>query len=152
MQPMMVQMLFMLREVASPTGAGNGFEGPLDRGVAPPQSCAMDRSTVSRLCAALPGALLDHPWDEGHDAWKIGGRIFALVGASAHGVTVKCPDVETAALLIETGRAERAPYMHRSWVLLPFGPDLAEDEAEHRIAVSYRLIREGLPRRIRETL
>ncbi|EKX59142.1 hypothetical protein D516_3865 [Rhodobacter sp. AKP1] len=152
MQPMMVQMLFMREEVASSAGAGNGFAEPLDRAATPPQSWPMDRSTVSRLCAGLPGALLDHPWDEGHDAWKIGGKIFALVGASGHGVTVKCPDVETAVLLIETGRAERAPYMHRSWVLLPFGPDLAEDEAEHRISVSYRLIREGLPRRIRETL
>lgn len=152
MQPMMVQMLFMPEEVTSPAAAGNEFAEPLDRAATPPQSWPMDRSTVSRLCAALPGALLDHPWDEGHDAWKIGGKIFALVGASGHGVTVKCPDFETAALLIETGRAERAPYMHRSWVLLPFGPDLAEDEAEHRITVSYRLIREALPRRIRETL
>ncbi|SNS21396.1 Predicted DNA-binding protein, MmcQ/YjbR family [[Luteovulum] sphaeroides subsp. megalophilum] len=152
MQPMMVQMLFMPEEVASSAAAGNGFAEPLDRAATPPQSWPMDRTTVSRLCAGLPGALLDHPWDAGHDAWKIGGKIFALVGASGHGVTVKCPDVETAALLIETGRAERAPYMHRSWVLLPFGPDLAEAEAEHRITVSYSLIREALPRRIRETL
>ncbi|MGP3696382.1 MmcQ/YjbR family DNA-binding protein [Rhodobacter sp. NSM] len=112
----------------------------------------MNRATVSRICADLPGATLDHPWDERHDAWKIGGRIFALVGALDQGVTVKCPDVETAALLIETGRAVRAPYMHRSWVLLPFVPPTPEEELRHRIGVSYKLIRGSLPRKLRDAL
>ncbi|MCE6953175.1 MmcQ/YjbR family DNA-binding protein [Cereibacter sphaeroides] len=112
----------------------------------------MDRAATNRICAALPGATLDHPWDERHDAWKIGGRIFALIGAQDHGVTVKCPDPETAALLVETGRAERAPYMHRSWVLLPFGPTADMDEVRHRIEVSFRLIRDALPRKVRAAL
>jgi hypothetical protein len=64
---------------------------------------------------------------------------------------VKCPDVETAAMLIEAGVARKAPYFHKSWVQLDL-PALNACEAEHRIAVSYATIRRGLPRSVREAL
>ncbi|WP_332461068.1 hypothetical protein [Rhodobacter sp. CZR27] len=42
--------------------------------------------------------------------------------------------------------------MHRSWVLLPFGPAADMDEVRHRIEVSFRLIRDALPRKVRAAL
>jgi predicted DNA-binding protein (MmcQ/YjbR family) len=58
----------------------------------------MSRAFVNAHCARLPGAEVSDPWGGGHDAWKVGGKLFALVGATEdHGVSVKCPDVETAA-------------------------------------------------------
>ncbi|NBC96734.1 MAG: MmcQ/YjbR family DNA-binding protein [Deinococcus-Thermus bacterium] len=111
----------------------------------------MDRASVNRICAAFPGAERSDPWGGGHDAWKVGGRMFACIGSEGRGVAVKTPDIETAAMLIEVGVAERAPYFHRSWVLLPFGATDA-DEARHRLAVSYDLIRAKLPKRLRAEL
>ncbi len=108
------------------------------------------RETVAGHCRALAGAELTHPWDDAHDAWKVGGRIFALVGARAEGVSVKCADVETAAMLIDVGVATRAPYLHRSWVLLPEGA--APDELAHRVAASYDIVRAKLPKAVRLTL
>lgn len=112
----------------------------------------MTRAVVNAYCATLPGAEVSDPWGGGHDAWKVGGRLFAVVGAMAdHGVSVKCPDVETAALLIEVGRAVPAPYFHRSWVRLPWGI-VPDEELKERLSTSYRAIRAGLTKKIQASL
>lgn len=111
----------------------------------------MSRALVNAHCASLPGAEVSDPWGGGHDAWKVGGKIFALVGAVGDGVSVKCPDVETAQLLIDVGRAERAPYLHASWVRIPWG---AAGDAElcERLTSSYCLIRAKLSKKLRTIL
>ena len=112
----------------------------------------MTRAFVNAHCVTLPGAERSDPWGGGHDAWKVGGKMFAVVGAmDDHGVSVKCADVETAQLLIDMGRALRAPYLHRSWVRLPWGA-VPEDELRARIDQSYRIIRAGLPKKVQAGL
>lgn len=111
----------------------------------------MDRAFVNACCAALPGAEVSDPWGGGHDAWKVGGKMFACIGAVTPGVSVKTADVETAGLLIEIGRAERAPYFHASWVLLRWGT-VPEDEMRERLVTSYRIVRAGLPKRVQAAL
>ncbi len=112
----------------------------------------MTRELVNATCADLPGAEVCDPWGGGHDAWKVGGKLFAIVGAMADfGVSVKCADPETAALLIDLGRAERAPYLHASWVRIPWGRMDATELAE-RLESSYRLIRARLPKRVQAGL
>ncbi|MBP7003341.1 MmcQ/YjbR family DNA-binding protein [Amaricoccus sp.] len=110
----------------------------------------MSRAFVNAHCAGLPGAEASDPWGGGHDAWKVGGKMFAMVGAMDLGVSVKTPDPETAALLIELGLAERAPYLHASWVRLPWGR--ASEELARRLDVSYDLIRARLPKQVRTSL
>ena len=111
----------------------------------------MDRGFVNSVCATLPGAELSDPWGGGHDAWKVGGKMFACIGAVTPGVSVKTPDVETAGLLIEMGRAERAPYVHRSWVLVRWGA-VPEDEMRERLVTSYRIVRSGLTKKAQAQL
>lgn len=53
-------------------------------------------------------------------------------------------------MLIETGVGIKAPYFHRSWVLLPF--DTPDDELRHRLAESYRLVRRRLTKKAQATL
>jgi predicted DNA-binding protein (MmcQ/YjbR family) len=110
----------------------------------------MTRTIVNRICATYPGAVVSDPWGGGHDAWKVGGKMFACIGAIQTGVAVKTDSVERAQMLIEAGLAERAPYFHRSWVYLPDGT--SEDELAHRLAESYRLIRGGLPKKVQAAL
>ncbi len=112
----------------------------------------MTRALINRHCATLPGAGRSDPWGGGHDAWKVGGKMFAVVGAvDDHGVSVKCADLETAALLIEMGRALRAPYFHRSWVRIPWDT-VPDEEICERLDTSYRIIRAGLPKKVQATL
>ncbi|MBE1285326.1 MAG: MmcQ/YjbR family DNA-binding protein [Rhodobacteraceae bacterium] len=109
----------------------------------------MARDRINAICSQFPGAEKSDPWGGGHDAWKIGGKMFACIGAKLPGVSVKCPDVETAELLIETGRARKAPYFHKSWVNL--GWETPEDELVHRLAVAYDEIRAKLPKKLQST-
>ncbi len=115
----------------------------------------MTRAAFDALCAAMPGAVLSGPGEL--DAWKVGGKMFACFGhaetrdANTEAAAVKCPDVETAAMLIDAGAARRAPYFHRSWVSLDLA-DLDPEEAGHRARVSYEAIRDALPKKTRAAL
>ncbi|MEO8240997.1 MAG: hypothetical protein ABI832_01730, partial [bacterium] len=60
-------------------------------------------------------------------------------------------DADTAALLIDMGRAERAPYMHKTWVRIPWGV-VEEAELRERITTSYQLIRATLPKKVQAGL
>jgi len=105
----------------------------------------MSRETVNSICATFPGAEVSDPWGGGHDAWKVGGKMFASIGAVTPGVAVKTDSVETAAMLIEIGAGTKAPYFHASWVFLDW--DMAPDELHGRLLQSYRLVRRGLPKK-----
>jgi predicted DNA-binding protein (MmcQ/YjbR family) len=111
---------------------------------------ATSRAHVNAICRTFPGAEVSDPWGGGHDAWKVGGKMFACIGAITPGVSVKTDSIETARILIDADIARKAPYFHRSWVLLPWGTP--EDELRHRLATSYRLIRKGLPKAVRDQL
>ena len=112
----------------------------------------MTRALVNARCATLPGATHSDPWGGGHDAWKVGGKLFAVVGArEGNGLSVKCPDVETAQLLIDISRADPAPYFHKSWVRIPFG-SVDDAELRDRIDISYRVIRATLTKKLQATL
>ncbi len=110
----------------------------------------MTRALVNQLCATYPGAETSDPWGGGHDVWKVGGKMFACVGAMREGVSVKTDSPETARLLIDIGVGEKAPYFHASWVYLPEGT--ADDELTHRLVTSYRIIRSGLTKRAQTAL
>ncbi len=110
----------------------------------------ISREFVNEVCATFPGSEKSDPWGGGHDAWKIGGKMFACVGSMGDGVSVKCRDVETAGMLIEAGAARRAPYFHKSWVNLSW--ETPEDEARHRLEMSYDTIRAGLTKKLQAGL
>ena len=110
----------------------------------------MGRETINSICKAFPGAEWSDPWGGGHDAWKVGGKMFACIGAVMPGVSVKTDSIETAEMLIDMGVGVKAPYFHRSWINLPF--DAPEDDLRHRLATSYRLVRAGLPKSVQASL
>ena len=90
----------------------------------------MSRERVNEICRTFPGAEVSDPWGDGHDAWKVGGKMFACMGAATSGVSVKTDSVEMAEMLIEAGVGRRAPYFHRSWINL--STESPEDELRHR--------------------
>lgn len=110
----------------------------------------MTRELVNEICATLPGAECTDPWGGGHEAWKVGGKMFASTGTKSIGVSVKTPDIETAQMLIDAGVGEKAPYFHRSWILIRFGGDA--EELRHRILTSYDIVRTGLTKKLQATL
>jgi predicted DNA-binding protein (MmcQ/YjbR family) len=110
----------------------------------------MSRELVNSICRTFPGAEVSDPWGGGHDAWKIGGKMFACIGAVMPGVSVKTDSIETAEMLIDAGIGVKAPYFHRSWVNLPWGTQ--EDELRHRLKAAYRIVRSSLTKKARAAL
>jgi predicted DNA-binding protein (MmcQ/YjbR family) len=111
---------------------------------------AISRQTVNDICKSFPGAEVSDPWGGGHDAWKVGGKMFASMGAVMQGVSIKTDSIETAQMLIEAGVGIKAPYFHRSWIHLDW--DMEAEELRARLGNSYRLIRAALPRKLQSSL
>lgn len=109
----------------------------------------MNRQDVNAICETFQGATAADPTTE-LDSWKVGGKMFACFGDRIDGVCVKTDSGETAAMLIDAGAATKAPYFHKSWVLVSFGAD--PDELKHRIKVSYDIIHKALPKKVRDAL
>ena len=110
----------------------------------------MSRKQVNAICRTFPGATVSDPWGGGHDAWKVGGKMFACIGSMTPGVSVKTDSIETAEMLIDAGVGVKAPYFHRSWVNLPWGT--SQDELRYRLAASYTLVRSTLTKKARAEL
>ena len=110
----------------------------------------MSRDTANAICGSLPGAEVSDPWGGGHDAWKVGGKMFATMGAISEGVAIKTDSIETAEMLIEAGAGWRGKYLHRSWIMISW--DLPETELRERILGSYRIIRAALPKKVQAVL
>ena len=111
----------------------------------------MSRDMVNRIAVTFPGAERSDPWGGGHDAWKVGGKMFACIGAVGNGVSLKTPDIETAQMLIDAGIGVKAPYFHHSWLLMPFD-GMQEDDLRHRLGVAYDTIRNGLTKKAQAAL
>ncbi len=111
----------------------------------------MDRQGVGRICLALPGATLDHPFGDDHDAYRVGGKMFAMVGALG-GLSFKVSDIAYA-VLTETGRARPAPYLARAkWVHLDDPADWPEADLADHLASAHAIIAAKLTRKARADL
>lgn len=66
---------------------------------------------------AMPGATEDEPWED-HAAWKVGGKMFALIGSQKNGVFLYSTKQRQEALLLHPA-VKFAPYLGRhGWVVV----------------------------------
>lgn len=111
----------------------------------------MDREGVGKVCLALPGATLDHPFGEHHDAYRVGGKMFVMVGERG-GISFKVSDI-TYEVLTESGHARPAPYMARNkWVNLPSIDDWPDDELAEHMTIAHGIVAAKLTRKVRAEL
>ena len=53
----------------------------------------MSRVRINAICTEFPGAEVSNPWGGGHDAWKVGGKMFACIGSVTLGVLDQANDL-----------------------------------------------------------
>ncbi len=112
----------------------------------------MTRDEINAHCTDLPGAEVSDPWGGGHDCWKVADKMFALMGTANEGVSFKCANAGDAAMLIDLGRAERAPYLTRGgWVFVRWD-GMEGHELRERLTLSYLTVRRSLPKRVQAAL
>jgi predicted DNA-binding protein (MmcQ/YjbR family) len=115
----------------------------------------MDVDRMHAHCAAMPGAWADFPWEHEHPVFKVGpgerGKIFAFLGG--RGVGIKAARTREAAdewLQRYPGSASVMAYIGRSgWNDLAFDGPIPDDELLEAVDESYRLVVEGLPKKMR---
>lgn len=111
----------------------------------------MDRAGVGRVCLALPGVTLEHSFGDDHDVYKVGGKMFAMVGGMG-GLSFKVSDIAYE-VLTECGRASPAPYLARAkWVHLADPADWPDDELAEHLTIAHGIVAAKLTRKARAEL
>jgi predicted DNA-binding protein (MmcQ/YjbR family) len=106
----------------------------------------MDIETLRRYCLRFANATENLQW--GDDlCFKIGGKIFAIVGLDNPRLCFKCtPD--TFAELIEREDIRPAPYVGRyKWVMVDRLDAVRRDELEDLIRQSYEMVAAKAPKK-----
>ena len=111
----------------------------------------MDREGIGKACLALPAVTVDHPFGDHHDAYRVGGKMFVMVGEQG-GVSFKVSDIAYE-VLIEDGRARPAPYLARAkWVNLPHPSAWPDGELAEHFAIAHAIIGAKLTKKQRTEL
>jgi predicted DNA-binding protein (MmcQ/YjbR family) len=94
---------------------------------------------------------MDVQWG-GEHVYKVGGRMFAVMGPARAACSVKVSDIAFEALT-ESGRAQPAPYLARAkWVRFDDLAELDADEMADWLASAHRLVSARLTRAVRREL
>ncbi len=106
----------------------------------------MNTDTIREFCLAFPDATENLQW--GDDlCFKIGGKIFAIVGLDNPRLCFKCVP-ETFAELIEREDIHPAPYVGRyKWVMLDRLDAVRWDELRELIRQSYEMVAAKVPKK-----
>ena len=114
----------------------------------------MDIETIRKFCLAMPHVTEDIQW-ENDLLMRIGNKMFAVLSleaASDHVMSFKCTP-EKFAELIERDGINPAPYVARyHWVALERFDALSKRELESLLRTAYELIRDKLPKKVRDQL
>jgi predicted DNA-binding protein (MmcQ/YjbR family) len=111
----------------------------------------MDRVGVGKVCLAMPGVTLEHPFGDDHDAYKVGGKMFAIIGGEG-GLSFKVSDIAYE-VLTETGRAAPAPYLARAkWVHLADPADWPDEELADHLKTAHAIVAGKLTKKARAAL
>jgi predicted DNA-binding protein (MmcQ/YjbR family) len=106
----------------------------------------MNTDTIREFCLAFPQASENLQW--GDDlCFKVGGKIFAMLGLDNPRLCFKCVP-ETFAELIEREDIHPAPYVGRyKWVMLDRLDAVRWDELRELIRQSYEMVAAKAPKK-----
>ncbi|MEP2920793.1 MAG: MmcQ/YjbR family DNA-binding protein [Sulfitobacter sp.] len=115
----------------------------------------MTRDELTSFCAALPHATHVVQWGNA-DVYKIGGKVFAIVGMGHTDATVTFKTSHMAfEILSDSPGLRPAPYMASrglKWIQHFEPPGLSDDSLRDHIRASYDLVASGLTRKLRTSL
>jgi predicted DNA-binding protein (MmcQ/YjbR family) len=115
----------------------------------------MSRTEMMQFCAALPQSTHVVQWGNA-DVYKIGGKVFAILGIGDSGDTVTFKASEMAfEILSDSPGCRPAPYMASrglKWIQHYDQPGLSDDSLRDHIRASYDMVISGLTKKKRSAL
>lgn len=116
----------------------------------------MNRYDLNNFCASLPAVSHVVQWG-GSDVWKIGGKVFAIIGTGETGkptISFKTSE-NNFEVLRERPGFRPAPYLASrgmKWIQLYDGAKVVDDEIGYYITESHRIVSLGLTKKMQKTL
>jgi len=115
----------------------------------------MNRDELNQFCASLPHAMHVVQWGNS-DVYKIGGKLFAVIGMGGDGnaVTFKASELAFEVLSDSPG-LRPAPYMASrglKWIQHYAKPGLSDESLRDHIRASFDMVVAGLTRKKRTEL
>jgi predicted DNA-binding protein (MmcQ/YjbR family) len=111
----------------------------------------MSPEALARAALSLPAATLSVQWGD-ERVYKVGGKIFAVTDAEGARVSLKVTEIAYE-VLIESGRAQPAPYLARAkWVRFADVASLDDDEVTDWLQTAHGLVAAKLTRAARREL
>lgn len=110
---------------------------------------------VTALLGAKPGASSSYPFGPGALVFKVGGKMFALLGDDETPLTMNLKCDPDEALALRAAYKSIAPGYHmskRHWNTVTLDGTLSDDLVREMIEHSYELVVSSLPKRTRELL
>ena len=115
----------------------------------------MTRDELTAYCSGLPHATHVVQWGNA-DVYKVGGKLFAVVGMGESGNTVTFKASEMAfEILSDSPGLRPAPYMASrglKWIQHYATPGLSDDSLRDHIKASYDMVVAGLTKKKRAAL
>ncbi|MCX7566979.1 MmcQ/YjbR family DNA-binding protein [Sulfitobacter sp. F26169L] len=115
----------------------------------------MTRDELTEFCASLPHVTHVVQWGDA-DVYKIGGKLFAVVGMANTEATVTFKTTHLAfEILSDSPGLRPAPYMASrglKWIQQYGTPGLPDDSLREHIRASYNMVAGGLSKKMQREL
>src|SRR5438309_66628 len=106
----------------------------------------MDVDSIRAYCMSFPQATENLQWGEDL-CFKVGGKIFAIIGLDSLRLCFKCT-AESFAELIEREDIRPAPYVGRyKWVMLDRLDAVSDNEFREFVRQSYEMVSTKIPKK-----
>ena len=108
------------------------------------------RATFVRFVVSLPAVTMVEQW--GSHVAKVGGKVFALLGAQSGDIAFKVSELSFEGLTQISG-VRQAPYFaRRAWVSVGRDADLSDADIKAYLRASHKMIASGLTKTLRAEL
>lgn len=115
----------------------------------------MHIESLYQYCRTRPGVTEDQPFGETVLVFRIGGKIFALLGLQEGPlrINLKCDPARALELRERYEAVQPGYHMNkRHWNTVAIGLDLPDADVRALIDHAYELVRDSLPKAVREAL
>ena len=116
----------------------------------------MDGETLLKTAAEAAedqsGAVLEHPFGLDTDVYKVGGKVFLILGELRGEAIATMKADPTEAIALRERYAEITPGYHvnkRLWITITAGESITTDLVADLVQDAHAIVRDSLPKRLR---